>query len=199
VAENGCYVNQGLCRVYALVFFVLMRWISPTVGLTGALVTSAILIVCVRRESLKILELGSLLLFALLVAYTLAARPAWTVPTVRLAVDAGLLAIVLVSLAVRRPFTLQYAREQVPEQFWATPRFMAVNCAISSVWAGCFAVMVLADVAAEYVAAIPIWVDVAAGGGVRGRALVHALVSRAGAAAGEGRARRRRRLMASAT
>jgi hypothetical protein len=81
---------------------------------------------------------------------------------VRLAVDAGLLAIVLVSLAIGRPFTLQYAREQVPEQFWATPRFMAVNRAISSVWGGCFAVMVLADVAAEYAPAIPIWVDVAA-------------------------------------
>ena len=147
-----------------IVFFVLMRSVSPTVGLAGALVTSALLVLRMRlrRESLKILEVGSLALFGLLIVYTLAARPQWTVATVRLAVDVGLLAIVVISLAVGRPFTLQYAREQVAEQFWNTPQFMAVNRAISSVWGACFLVMVLADVAAEYVAAIPIWVDVAA-------------------------------------
>lgn len=147
-----------------IVFFVLMRGVSPTAGLAGALATSALLVLRMRlrRESLKILEVGSLALFGLLIAYTLAARPVWTVATVRLAVDVGLLAIVVISLAVGQPFTLQYAREQVAEQFWSTPQFMAVNRAISSVWGACFLVMVLADVAAEYIAAIPIWVDVAA-------------------------------------
>ena len=145
-----------------IVFFVLMRGVSPTAGLAGALVTSALLVLRMRlrRESLKILEMGSLALFGLLIAYTLAARPQWTVATVRLAVDAGLLAIVVISLAIGRPFTLQYAREQVAEQFWNTPQFMAVNRAISSVWGAAFAVMVLADIAAEYVPAIPLWVDV---------------------------------------
>jgi hypothetical protein len=82
------------------------------------------------------------------------------VATVRLAVDAGLLGIVLVSLAIGRPFTIQYAREQVPEQFWASPIFTSVNRAITWVWAAAFAVMVAADAAAEWVSAIPIWVDV---------------------------------------
>jgi hypothetical protein len=147
-----------------IVFFVLMRGVSPTAGLTGALVTSALLVLRMRlrRESLKILEVGSLALFALLIAYTLAARPVWTVATVRLAVDAGLLAIVVISLAIGRPFTLQYAREQVAEQFWNTPQFMAVNRAISSAWGAAFAVMVLADIAAEFVPAIPLWIAVAA-------------------------------------
>jgi len=147
-----------------IVFFVLMRGVSPAAGLAGALVTSALLVLRMRRrrQSLKILEVGSLALFALLIAYTLAVRPVWTVATVRLAVDAGLFAIVAVSLAIGRPFTIQYAREQVAEQFWNTPQFMAVNRAISGVWGAAFAVMVLADLAAAYVAAIPIWADVAA-------------------------------------
>jgi hypothetical protein len=34
---------------------------------------------------------------------------------VRLRVDAGLLLIVLITLLVGKPFTLQYAREQVPQ------------------------------------------------------------------------------------
>jgi len=34
-----------------------------------------------------------------------------------------------------RPFTEQYARESVPQQYWDSPRFHAVNCRISAVWA----------------------------------------------------------------
>jgi hypothetical protein len=147
-----------------VVFFALMRLVSPVAGLGGALVTSTLLCLRMwrRRESVKILEVGSLVLFALLVAYTLLAAPVWTVATVRLAVDSGLLAIVLVSLLVDRPFTLQYARERVPQEFWGSPVFLAVNRRISLVWATAFAVLVAADVAAEWVPSIPIHVDVVA-------------------------------------
>ena len=147
-----------------IAFFVLMRLVSPVAGLAGALAVSALLCLRMRlrRESIKILEVGTFVLFAGLTVYTLAAAPRWTVATVRLAVDTGLLSIVLVSLVIGRPFTLQYARERVPEQFWDSPIFMAVNRAISSGWGGAFAIMVAADVAAEFVPAIPLWVDVAA-------------------------------------
>ena len=147
-----------------MVFFVLMRSGSPVAGLAGALATSALLclVMRLRGRSVKVLEVGSLAVFGLLTAYTVAATPRWTVATVRLAVDAGLLGIVLVSLAIGRPFTIQYAREQVPEVFWASPVFTSVNRAITWTWAGAFAVMVAADAAAEWVTAIPIWVDVVA-------------------------------------
>ena len=114
-----------------------------------------------RGESVKILEVGSLILFGLLTAYTLLAAPRWTVATVRLAVDGGLLGIALVSLAIDRPFTLQYARERVPEQYWGLPIFLTTNRIITGVWAATFAIHVAADGAAEYVRAIPIWLDVA--------------------------------------
>ena len=44
-----------------IVFFVLMRLVSPVAGLTGALTTSALLGLRMwrRRESIKILEVGS--------------------------------------------------------------------------------------------------------------------------------------------
>jgi len=146
------------------VFFVLMRLRSPLAGLVGAVVVS--LLLCVRMirrgESLKILEGGSIVVFGALTAYTVLAAPAWTVATVRLAVDLGLLAIAVVSLAIGRPFTLQYARERVPEPIWALPIFYTTNRHITTVWAGAFAVLVAADALAEYMAAVPIWVDVAA-------------------------------------
>jgi hypothetical protein len=147
-----------------VVFFALMRWVSPTAGLVGALIASALLCLRMLRrgESVKILEVGSFVLFGLLAAYTLLAAPRWTVATVRLAVDGGLLAIVLVSLAIGRPFTIQYARERVPEQFWASPIFLTTNRIITVVWGAVFVVLVAADAAAEYVAAVPLWIDVAA-------------------------------------
>lgn len=146
------------------VFFVLMRLVSPVAGLGGALAISLLLCLRARRrgESLKVLEIGSLVLFALLTAYTLLAAPPWTVATVRLAVDGGLLAVVLTSLAIRRPFTLQYAREQVPQQLWTSPIFLVTNRRITAVWAAAFVVMVAADGAAEYVPTVPLWLDIAA-------------------------------------
>jgi hypothetical protein len=147
-----------------IVFFVLLRLLSPLAGLAGATLVSAWLCAQVWRRggSVKILELGSLILFAALALYTLVSAASWTVATVRLAVDGGLLVIVLVSLAINRPFTLQYARERVPEQFWQLPIFLAINRAITAAWALCFAVLTAADAAAEYAPAIPLWLDIAA-------------------------------------
>jgi hypothetical protein len=174
-------------------FFVAMRLASPLVGLLAALANSALLCAWMYRsgKSIKILEIGSLLLFGTLVLYTLVAAPAWTVATVRLAVDAGLLTIVLVSLAVGRPFTLQYAREQVPEEFWAAPQFISANRLITIVWAAAFAVLVAADAAAEYLPSVPIWMDVAAtiaafGGAVGFTIWYPAMLRRRTQAAGSG-------------
>jgi hypothetical protein len=69
---------------------------------------------------------------------------------------------VLVSLAIGQPFTLQYARERVPEPIWAMPVFFTTNVIISSIWAGAFAVLVAADAAAEWLPAVPLWIDVVA-------------------------------------
>jgi hypothetical protein len=147
-----------------IVFFALMRLISPLAGLGAAFAAS--LLLCLRqwrrREAVKVLEIGSLVLFGALVLYTVIAAPAWTVATVRLAVDSGLFAIVVVSLAIGQPFTLQFARERVPQEYWTAPQFIVTNQRITAAWAAAFAVMTGADAAAEYVAAIPLWIDIVA-------------------------------------
>jgi hypothetical protein len=147
-----------------IVFFVVMRTFSPLAGLAAAFVVSVLLGIRQwrRGESVKVLEVGSLLLFGALLLYTLIATADWTVAKVRLAVDGGLLAIVLVSLVIGMPFTLQYARESVPQELWTSPIFMTTNRRITAVWAAAFAVMTAADAAAHYVEAIPLWVEIAA-------------------------------------
>jgi hypothetical protein len=147
-----------------IVFFVLMRLVSPLTGLAAAFAVSVLLGLRQwrRGESVKVLEVGSLALFGILLLYTLLAAPEWTVATVRLAVDGGLLLIVLASLAIGMPFTLQYARESVPKEFWTTPLFISTNRRITAAWAAAFAVLTAADAAAHYAAAIPLWADIAA-------------------------------------
>ena len=75
--------------------------------------------------------------------------------------DSGLLIIILVSMAVRQPFTLQYAREQVPLNVQSTTGFRKANYVITAVWALAFVVVVAADLAMDHLPALPIWIDTA--------------------------------------
>jgi hypothetical protein len=43
------------------------------------------------------------------------------------------------TLVVRRPFTLSYAWDATPEEFWETPGFLRINYIVSAVWAASFA------------------------------------------------------------
>jgi hypothetical protein len=52
--------------------------------------------------------------------------------------NAVLAVTALASLAVRRPFTLSFARAQVPEKLWNDPRFIRVNMVLTGVWAAAF-------------------------------------------------------------
>ncbi|HEY5203328.1 MAG TPA: hypothetical protein VIJ63_01855 [Roseiarcus sp.] len=73
----------------------------------------------------------------------------------RLCGDTGLLAIVLITMAIGRPFTLQYVREQVAVEHHASPDFLRTNYVITGVWALAFAVMVAAELAVLYMPNIP--------------------------------------------
>lgn len=146
-----------------IAFAILMRSTSAQIALFAG---AAIAVVLVVRElasgkSVKVLEAGTAVLFGALGLYVTLVPSAWSILGVRLAVDTGLLAIVLISIAIRLPFTLQYAREQVPAEIAALPAFLAVNTVITWGWAGAFAVMVLADVIMLYLPQVPLWIGIA--------------------------------------
>ncbi|MCK8783851.1 hypothetical protein M0638_05585 [Roseomonas sp. NAR14] len=143
---------MGILLAFApfLVFAVVERLVGPTAGLVAGALTSAGLLVrdrVLHGGAPKILEAGTLLLFGALALWALLSGLGLSVIGVRLVVDAGLLAIVLVSMAVGRPFTLQYAAGRVPPEIRATPRFVRTNYVITGVWAAAFAAMVLAELA----------------------------------------------------
>lgn len=156
---------MGILFAFApfFVYVVAERLWGVKPGLLSAAVVSAALLVrdWSRTRTVKVLETGTLILFAGLAAYAFLAGATWSIIAVRLRVDAGLLLIVLVSLAVRRPFTLQYARETVAP-VWTTPRFIRANYVMTAIWALGFAVMVAADLAMLKMPTLPVSVGVAA-------------------------------------
>jgi hypothetical protein len=113
-----------------------------------------------RNRSVKILEIGTMVLFGGLAAYALLTGATWSVVGVRLRVDAGLLLIVLVSIAFRTPFTVQYAREKVGQELWSSSEFIRTNYVITAVWAAAFGVMVIADLIMLYMPNVPLRVGI---------------------------------------
>lgn len=52
----------------------------------------------------------------------------------------ALASFAVITLLIRRPFTLAYAKDTAPPEIWDSPLFMRINYAISAVWAGAFLV-----------------------------------------------------------
>jgi hypothetical protein len=146
------------------VFFALVQVTTPAASLWGAAAAASTLVIREKRSgrSTKILEAGTLVLFSLLGVCTSFTRARWDVPTVRTVIDSGLLSIIVFSLAIRRPFTLQYAREQVSAEVWRSSVFVRTNYVISSAWAVAMAIVVISDLAMHFVSSLPLSVKIAA-------------------------------------
>ena len=147
---------MGILLAFApfIVFAIVDRLVGSTAGLVAGAATSAALLIrdwITPGRSPKILEIGTAVLFGGLAVYAVLANPTWSIIGVRLCVDAGLLAIVLATLAAGRPFTLQYARETVAPEFWNSPEFVRTNYVLTAAWAVAFLVMVIAEAALLYV------------------------------------------------
>ncbi len=115
----------------------------------------------VRGRSVKMFAAGCAALFFCLGCYSVLVDPDMSVSAAKLAVDSGVLAISLYSLAIRRPFTLQYAREIVDADTAKLPGFMTANIIITWVWTAALVLMAMANVLMIYVPSLPLWSGIA--------------------------------------
>lgn len=143
---------MGILKAFLpfIAFALVDRLLGSTAGLVVGAVVALVMLgyeTLALRRSAKLIEIGTAILFGGLALYAIVAQPGWSVMGVRLRVDSGLLLIVLASLAVGRPFTLQYAREQTDSTIWETPEFKRVNVVITAAWAVAFAIIVVAEYA----------------------------------------------------
>ncbi len=136
------------------IFIALIPWIAFTVLVShstlklGSLAALAVAIVIavpgIRSGRPKLLELGAVVTFIGFVAVAFladASTASWVARYAR-----GIAALILSAISFASllftPFTEQYAREHVPERYWGSPTFKAVNRKLTTMWACIFAAMV---------------------------------------------------------
>jgi hypothetical protein len=124
-----------------------------------------------RGRSIKMLAAGAAMIFAALGAWIAVIDDSWSATEVRLAVDTGTLAVALFSILIRRPFTLQYAREAVDAETLHKAGFLRANYILTLAWTGAFLLMSLANLLTIYIPGLPFWVALAIGFAARNSAL----------------------------
>lgn len=144
-------------------FVAFASLINLTTASTALLVAATLCLIVIgydlaKGRTIKMLPAGAALLFAALGGYIIVANADLSTLTVRIIVDAGTLAIALLSLAIRLPFTLQYAREQVDPAIVSRPEFQTTNYILTLAWTLAFILMLLADILAIYAPELPLWV-----------------------------------------
>jgi hypothetical protein len=156
---------MGILLAFApfIEFAVLDELLGSTEGLLAGTVMSAGLLIrawmSADRQP-KIIEIGTAIFFCGLTVCALLLDLAWSIDGVRLRVDSGLLIMILVTLAIRQPFTLQYAREQVAPEFRESPELVRTNYVITAAWALAFSVVVIAELILLYLPDVPprVWI-----------------------------------------
>jgi hypothetical protein len=127
------------------ILFALLSRLSADLALWTAFAAAFVVTIgdFIERPSLRLLDCVSLILFGGLALWRGFWDPGLTLAALRTIVDVILTAVILFSIAAKRPFSLQYAGKSG----WRDDEFLRVNYVISLVWLAAFAAMALADAA----------------------------------------------------
>jgi hypothetical protein len=128
-----------------IIFTVLAAHATLKIGSVVALVVAVVIAIPgIRSGHPKSLEVGAIITFIGFVVVAFVADGAtahWVARYAR-----GIAALILAAIAFGSllfvPFTEQYAREQVPEQYWGSPQFKAINRKLTALWGFVFIAMV---------------------------------------------------------
>jgi hypothetical protein len=155
------------------IYAALMTLISPTLSLAigAVLCLMAAAYDLAQGRSIKILGIGSAIVFAGVAAYIGFFDRAMSPSAVRLAVDCGIFALSLGSIVVRAPFALQYALEAVPAETAAMPGFLRANYVITGAWTVAMLLMIVGNLMTLYVPGLPYWTGLAIAFAARNSAL----------------------------
>jgi len=163
---RGARVHSPLAMIVGFVpaaTFTLLASVSQDLALWAGL--SAAFVVSIRdfaqEPVLRLLDMGSLVLFGVTALYAGFIHPAITTQLTRFVVDAGFFGLALISILLRNPLTMQYAREQVANEVWKSRPFLLTNYGLTALWMICFAIMAVADGFADMHKNLPVSLDAA--------------------------------------
>ena len=145
VKKRGGGTGAGFIAGFApwIVYWILSGSTSfeAAVGIAFGIAVLSNLVNLIRRKSLMVLEVGNAFAFAALAIIGLAAGDAWVSRWIQPLGNAALLLIMLVSVLIGKPFTLQYAKASTTPDLWDTPGFLAVNTLLTWIWIAAMAIM----------------------------------------------------------
>ncbi|HEX3780036.1 MAG TPA: hypothetical protein VHX38_10220 [Pseudonocardiaceae bacterium] len=134
--------------VYALVSVIGWQW-----GALAALLVSIASLIADHRKGVaidaQILDFGSLIYFVGLTAFSFADTHLPVQHFDGPLSSAWLALIAVISLLVRKPFTLGIARRRVSAELAADPRFVHTNMVITGIWTSAFAASAMVGVVVD--------------------------------------------------
>jgi hypothetical protein len=145
------------------ILFTILSRLSVDLALWVAFAAAFVITIrdFVESPSLRLLDAGSLALFALLALGRGFLDPNLSLAAVRCIAAVSLFALLGLPLALRRPFSVDYARLDPREAGWPPELFLRVNYLVSAIWAGAFAIMALADGAVAFDTGLPLYGSIA--------------------------------------
>lgn len=109
--------------------------------LDAAIIVAAFASIVFERNGLKkgfVLSWGTLIYFIFMLLAVVLVKNQWVAQHAWLFSNGALAVIAWVSILIRKPFTMQYARELVSEDKWKNPVFIKINYILSIVWGAIF-------------------------------------------------------------
>jgi predicted permease len=144
-AEKSSGGGMLLGLVSWVLFTIIAEHGTLKVASIAALVISVgVCVYAVRGGSRpKMIELAAVGTFVVFTVVAFVADPSLTHFLTRYAraIAAGVLAVLVFGSLLFVPFTEEYARERVPQEYWHSPEFKAVNRRLTLLWGGVFTVM----------------------------------------------------------
>lgn len=142
-----------------ILFFILAG--KSQMQLDIAIITAAIAFLIFERRGLRkgfILSWGSLAFFGFMFITVILMENQWVVQHAWIISNGSLFLIAFISILVRKPFTLQYAREQVSSDKWQHPLFIKINYILTWVWALSFLFSLILNVSKLYNPLFNLWI-----------------------------------------
>lgn len=145
------------------ILFTLLSRLSADLALWVAFAAAFVVTIrdFVESPSLRLLDVGSLTLFALLALVRGFLDPNLSLAGVRFIAALALFLMLAIPLAFKKPFSVDYARLDPKEAGWPPELFLRVNYRVSSIWVGAFALMALADGAVAFNSDLPLYASIA--------------------------------------
>lgn len=121
--------------------------------LDTAVITAAITAIFFELKGLKkgfILSWGTLAFFIFMLITVVIMKNAWIAQYSWIFSNGALALIAWISILVRQPFTIQYAKEQVSADKWQHPIFLKINYLLTMVWGVIFLIHIFLHIIKIY-------------------------------------------------